>query len=184
MSKKTVAFKAIVPVESRTQSSETTESSVHEIHVPKTDLPYREEFEWMCAFYKVYPEYCEGDDLGTTLGKTGVVLMASTLTTLRQPGTVSEITGLPFQFVAAVLKSMNVHDLWNSSWVEDFGKALLNRTDFANINSSLNSMTEGFWEAFYSFQGAEALMTLRERRLFGGVLQCWTDRNAMGFFDL
>jgi hypothetical protein len=56
--------------------------------------------------------------------------------------------------------------------------------DFANINSPLASVAENFWNAFYSVQGVEALMTLRERCLFGGVKQWWTDQNAIGFFDL
>jgi hypothetical protein len=188
VSKKTVApvtrFKKIAPAASHTQPSEQQESSLPESHVQKAYTPYREDFEWMRSFYRFHPEFCEGDDLGTTAGEATAVLLASALTNVRQPGTLSEMTGLPFHFVAAVLKSMDVHSLWNSWWFEDLEKTLLNRGDLANVDSCLSSVLEGFWGAFFSVEGVEALMTLRERRLFGGALQNWTHRDAVFFFGL
>jgi hypothetical protein len=188
VSKKTVIpvtrFKKIAPAASHTQPLECTESSTSKIDVQKTYTPYPTEAGWMRTFYSSCPQFCEGDDLAATCVEATNVLLASALTDVRLPGTLSEMTGLPFHFVAAVLKSMDIHDLWKTEWFEGLVKTLLNRGDFANVRSCLSSVSTGFWEGFYSVEGVQALMTLRERRLFGGGLQNWTDRDAAFFFGL
>jgi hypothetical protein len=162
------------------------ETQLHMYALPDhSDEPYASDYQWMCRFYSARPGICEGDDLGTTAGCVAAVLLAAMLTDIRLPGMLAEMTSLPVKFVEAVLDQTDAHDLWNAGSLIHLNETLLNhREDFAAVESALNWVVEEYWDVFYSSQKVAALMTLRERRLFGGKVQHWTDADAMDVFGL
>jgi hypothetical protein len=161
----------------------------HQFHIhalpSRDDRSYGPDYGWMCRFYSAKPAICEGDDLGTTGACVAAVLMAATLTGIRLPQRLAEMTRLPFEFVKAVLGQTNAFDLWASRSLVDLDQCLRDdREDFATIEAVMGAVVEEYWSAFYSPEKVAALMTLRERRLFGGKVQHWSDAEAMDVFDL
>jgi hypothetical protein len=79
---------------------------------------------------------------------------------------------------------MEAHGLWQSEGIVDLDRTLRERCeDFKEVESSLRCVLDEFWNAFWEPGATDALTTLRERRLFGGKMQTWTDEDAVLFFN-
>jgi hypothetical protein len=139
---------------------------------------------WMNNYYSEHPSVCEGDDLGTTYECVGAVLMAAILTGTRSACDLAVLTSLPFQFVRVTIAQMEAHSLWQSEGIADLEGTLRERREnFKEVESSLRRILDEFWNAFWRPGATDALTTLRERRLFGGKMQTWTDEDAVLFFQ-
>jgi hypothetical protein len=139
---------------------------------------------WLNHYYSERPAVCEGDDLSTTYESVGSVLLAAVLTGTRSACELAVLTSLPFHFVRVVMTQMEVHGLWPSEGVVDLEWTLRERREnFTEVESSLRHILDEFWNAFWEPGATDALTTLRERRLFGGSMQTWTDEDALLFFQ-
>jgi hypothetical protein len=161
---------------------------VREFHVlvPSSVMhkPNEEDILWMKNYYVTNPSECEGDDLGTTYGCVGSVVMAAALTGTRSACELAVLTSLPFHFVRVVMVQMEAHSLWQSENLTDLERILRERReDSDEVDSSLRCILDEFWDAFWTPGATDALTTLRERRLFGGRMQTWTDEDALLFFS-
>jgi hypothetical protein len=79
---------------------------------------------------------------------------------------------------------MEVHGLWPSEGVADLERTLRDRREnLKEVESSVRCVLDEFWNAFWEPGATDALTTLRERRLFGGRMQTWTDEDAVSFFQ-
>jgi hypothetical protein len=138
---------------------------------------------WMNDYYSTNPSECEGDDLGTTYGCVGSVLMAAALTDSRSACELAVLTSLPYHFVRVVIAQMEAHNLWRFEGTADLERILRERRENSDeVDSSLRRILDEFWGAFWQPGATDALTTLRERRLFGGRMQTWTDEDALFFF--
>jgi hypothetical protein len=139
---------------------------------------------WLNNYYSEHPPVCEGDDLGTTYDSVGSVLLLAVLTGTRSACDLAVITALPFHFVRVVMTQMEVHGLWPSEGIADLERTLRDRREnLKEVESSLRCILDEFWNAFWEPGATDALTTLRERRLFGGRMQSWTDEDAVSFFQ-
>jgi hypothetical protein len=138
---------------------------------------------WLSNYYSEHPPVCEGDDLGTTYESVGSVLLAAVLTGTRSACELAVLTSLPFHFVRVVMAQMKVHGLWPSENIADLERILRERRDnLKEVEESLRCILDEFWDVFWQVGATDALTTLRERRLFGGMMQTWTDEDALLFF--
>jgi hypothetical protein len=139
---------------------------------------------WLNNYYSERPPVCEGDDLGTTYESVGSVLLAAVLTGTRSTCELVVLTSLPFNLVRVVMTKMEVHDLWQSEGIADLERTLCEqRENVSEVDSLLRCILDEFWNAFWEPGATDALTTLRERRLFGGKMQTWTDEDAILFFN-
>jgi hypothetical protein len=146
--------------------------------------PNETDILWMKSYYSTNPSECEGDDLGTTYGCVGSVLLAAALTGARSACELAVLTSLPFHFVRVVMVQMEAHGLWQSENLTDLERILRERRENSDeVDSSLRCILDEFWNAFWQPGATDALTTLRERRLFGGMMQTWTDEDALLFFN-
>lgn len=145
--------------------------------------PNETDILWLNDYYAAHPPVCEGDDLGTTYDSVGSVLMAAVLTGTRSACELAVLTSLPYHFVRVVMAQMEAHGLWKSENLTDFERILRERHENSDeVDSSLRCILDEFWDAFSQPGATDALTTLRERRLFGGRMQTWTDEDALFFF--
>jgi hypothetical protein len=139
---------------------------------------------WLNNYYSEHSPVCEGDDLGTTYESVGSVLLAAVLAGTRSACDLAVITSLPFQFVWVVTAQMEAHGLWQSENLTALERILRERHENSDeVESSLRCILDEFWNAFWEPGATDALTTLRERRLFGGRMQTWTDEDALLFFQ-
>ena len=158
-----------------------------EIHVLVPDSVVNKANEtdilWLNNYYSEHSPVCEGDDLGTTYESVGSVLLAAVLTGTRSACDLAVITSLPFQFARVTMVQMEAHGLWQSGGIVDLEGILRERREnLKEVESSLRFVLDEFWNAFWEPGATDALTTLRERRLFGGKMQTWTDEDAVLFF--
>jgi hypothetical protein len=146
--------------------------------------PNEADILWMKNYYLTSPLECEGDDLGTTYGCVGSVLMAAALTGARSACELAVLTSLPYHFVRVVIAQMETHNLWRSGGIADLERILRERRENSDeVDSSLRCILDEFWDTFWRPGATDALTTLRERRLFGGSMQTWTDEDTLLFFN-
>jgi hypothetical protein len=82
------------------------------------------------------------------------------------------------------MTQMEAHELWQSEGIADLEGTLRERREsLKEVESSLRCILDEFWNAFWQPGATDALTTLRERRLFGGRMQTWTDEDALLFFN-
>jgi hypothetical protein len=59
---------------------------------------------WFAEFSAGYPLFVEGDDLGTTFCSSGAVLLMMAALNTGSPSLIANLTGLPVEFTAGVMR--------------------------------------------------------------------------------
>src|ERR1700748_2417722 len=93
-------------------------------------------------------------------GSCGIVILAAGLTGRRDAQFLTRLTSFPDRFVLQVLRMMARLELWRSDRAFDLARTIRHDpSDFAGIDSSLHSLTEEFWNAWWSSDLGVALDT-------------------------
>lgn len=128
------------------------------------------------AFHQVCEAYVEGDDPVTSLVSMGAVLLARAYSNNPSPVELAYITGLPTDFVIAVVREADSTGLWSSDRYLDLLKTLReNPWDFKDVESALDSVGEGLVMARVKSGFAASLNMHRNGFLVGGKRQWWVD---------
>ena len=172
---------------SRGISVPSSQDGTTEFHVlvPSSAMhkPDETDILWLSSFYAAQPPVCEGDDLGTTYESVGSVLLAAALTSTRSACDLTVITSLP-SISSGWSRRRWKHMICGSRKVSSTLSGLCASGGRTSRKSSRPS--GAFWTSFGMPSGpgaTDALTTLRERRLFGGMMQTWTDEDALLFFN-
>lgn len=121
----------------------------------------------------------EGDTEAMTFISCGIVILSTLMTGSRNAQFLARLTTLPVAFVRLVLGMMGRFDLWWSACLFDVMAAIQQPSlDFTEVDASLHSMTEEFWNAWRSPALGAALETLRAGQQYGGLRDGWIDKNS------
>jgi hypothetical protein len=133
---------------------------------------------WLDIYsYSWRPELVEeGDTEATTYVSCGIVILAAVSTGSRDVQFLTGLTSFPDRFVLQVLRLMDRLELWSSVLAFDLERTIRqDATDFAGIDASLLSLTEEFYNAWWSPDLGAALHTFRAGRQYGGLQDRWID---------
>ena len=126
-------------------------------------------------FYNAADSYVEGDDPATTFSSCGAVLLASVVAGTRCAATLSRITGLPCDFITAVLLVMEADGHWSSLQFTDLILAVHHHLyNFEKLETVLNEFMAEYWAKMEAYW-CDVLEILRGGHLFGGKVQWWLD---------
>src|SRR3954471_23893868 len=135
-----------------------------------------EALDWLRSFHAHPRNSAEvpGDDLGTTFGHCGAVILGVVLTSTRSPEPLAELIGLPVTFTAVVLANMDYNQLWNSESFHELRRTIhVNPNDHEDIEDALESFLEDFWNES-KLPGMEMILpALRGVSLLFGRTQTW-----------
>jgi hypothetical protein len=136
--------------------------------------------EWL-DIYCSRPELVEEGDTETmTNVSCGFVILAAVLTGSRDAQFLTGLTILPHRFILHVVRLMDRLELWSSLLAFDLERTIRqDATDFAVIGASLQSLTEEFYDAWWSPDSGATLNTLRASQQYGGKRDSWFDDNAL-----
>lgn len=127
--------------------------------------------------------YVEGDDSATTFESIGVVLMASLLSGSRSPVLLAQLTGLPEQFAAEVIRLMNFDDFWHSEDFAELERTFRNKPDdYADVGHAQYWVLVEVWFESRLPRMESVLEEARQRRIFGGAFQHWIDDEELDAF--
>ncbi len=129
------------------------------------------------AFTTTYPEWraCHGDDSTTTMCSCGLVLLAMASSS-RISAEIAEVTGFNEDFVDTVIEVMDEASLWHEERFLDLVATVATQgNDLLQVRYAVESTLEGFWRLPSSTE--VWLEITRARRLFGGQVQSWIDRD-------
>jgi hypothetical protein len=138
---------------------------------------------WLSKFHEVHPPYFAGDDLATTFASTiNVFLLTSRLDT-RSVVLIAALSGLPQEFVAALMNKAERSQLFNSDEFADLSRAV--HSDSKNvrrIDELMFDVMDLFWDKHLNDDDPQALVFLRGIRIFGGAYQSWVDEDELSAF--
>lgn len=137
--------------------------------------------KWLKRFYSHPDTECiDGDDLGTTIGMCGAVILAAVLSGTISPEDLSEVTGLPAAFCAVVIANLDYNRMWTSEKFLGLCKSLRDGLDNAGeIRNWLDLLLEDYW-VWSAMPGlCEMLPALRGRCLLFGRHQSWIDHDRL-----
>jgi hypothetical protein len=136
---------------------------------------------WLRNFYTPFTRAeVSGDDLGTTYGTAGAVILAAILTASRSPERLAELTGLPTAFVDVVLANMDRGNLWHSENCIALCNTLRSRgDDHDEVECAIHSVLEFFWSNEWLPGLIEILPALRGTCLLFGRSQTWIDEEFL-----
>lgn len=139
---------------------------------------------WLSHFYEVKETCIPGDEHTSTLISAGAVLLASVLVSSRDAHLLSELTGFPVGFTAAVLLVQETSNLYFSVSYADLINAVRRHPeDLDRIEDAINQVMGEYWETMEKHWPA-TLNVLRARHLVGGTQQDWSqDEEEFGTFD-
>jgi len=93
-----------------------------------------------------YPLFVEGDDLGSTFCSSGAVLLLMAVLNTGSPSLLANLTGLPVEFTAGVVRCADRKDFRLSECFNDLEQTIRrDPSDHADIRSSLECALERFW---------------------------------------
>ena len=130
---------------------------------------------WLRRFYSPFSRAeVPGDDLGSTFGLCGAVILASVLTASRSPESLGALTGMPTAFTAVVMGNMDYMNLWQSENFEELCRTIRrDHDDYDEIEDALHGVLEDFW-CHSTLPGVtDILPALRGRSLLFGRSQTW-----------
>jgi hypothetical protein len=131
---------------------------------------------WFAEFSAGYPLFVEGDDLGTTFCSSGAVLLMMAALNTGSPSLIANLTGLPVEFTAGVMRCADRKDFRHSAYFLDLEQTVRrNPADHADIRSSLECALERFWLSADSDWTGGLLCQARRGMLVGGHRQWWVD---------
>jgi hypothetical protein len=120
--------------------------------------------------------YAEGDDLGTTFGVSGSVILASVLAETKSAPRLAKITGLPVYFVDCVISNMHLNNFWDSEKFQCLETAICTGASCArDIEGALNDFLSEFWNESRVEDLGDALVAARGGALLHGKKQTWVD---------
>jgi len=126
-------------------------------------------------YYQAREAFVVGDDPATSFDSVGAVLLAHTHSRTDSAVELSSLTGLPVDFVIAVLRIADATNLWSSDRYPHLLDSLRkNPDDFDDVTDSLQSVQELFFNAC-SWEQIGSLKVLRNSMLIGGLRQWWVD---------
>jgi len=136
--------------------------------------------EWLSAFCAVFPQFVDGDTLGTVFDSCGVVLLAAIVGGTRDEESISRATMLPVEFVMLVLGMAERRGVLSLDAAFDLQQTIRQRRhDFDEVFQSLDCLKESLW-SFCWTPGIEAdLCNFRGGRQFGGTIDRWLDQDAL-----
>ncbi len=105
-----------------------------------------------------------------TFMSCGIVILSTVLAGSRDAQFLARLTTFPEPFVRLVVGMMDQFDLWWSECLFDL-KATIQQPslDLTDVDASLHSVTEEFWNAWRSPGLGAALETLRAGQQYGGL---------------
>ena len=131
---------------------------------------------WFADFSAGYPLFVEGDDLGSTFGSSGAVLLLMAALDTGSPSLLANLTGLPVRFTAGVVHCVDRKDFRHSEYFLDLEQTVRrNPSDHGDIRSSLECALEHFWLSADSSWTGGLLCQARRGMLVGGHRQWWVD---------
>jgi hypothetical protein len=134
---------------------------------------------WLDAYCSRPAPVEEGDTEAMTLTSCGIVILSAVLTGSRDAQFLTRLTTFPEGFVMLTLGMMDRLDLWWSERLFDLETTIQQPSlDFAEVDASLHSMTEEFWNAWRSPGLGAALDTLRADQQYGGLRDPWIDKST------
>jgi hypothetical protein len=134
---------------------------------------YKVWFEEVCAGYEFF---VEGDDLGSTFGSAGAVLLLMAKLETGSPSLLASLSGLPVEFTAGVVQCVDRKGFRHSEYFKDLEQTVRgNPADHAEIRSSLECALEHFWLSANSRWTGGLLCQARRGMLVGGHRQWWID---------
>lgn len=121
-------------------------------------------------------EYEEGDDLGSTSGVSGAVILASVLAETKSASRLAKITGLPVYFVDCVISNMNLNNFWESENFQYLRTTICaGHSGAKEIEGALNDFLAEFWNESRVEDLGVALVAARGGALLHGKKQTWVD---------
>lgn len=131
---------------------------------------------WLRKFYSDPSSDAEtpGDDLGTTYGLCGAILLAAAHSGSRSPEELAEATGLPLTFVAIAIGIIDYMKLWHSESFNELCRTVrYNSADHPDVLDALHCFLEQYWDPC-KFPGmVEILVAFRGAALLFGRTQSW-----------
>jgi hypothetical protein len=138
---------------------------------------------WLAQFSAGYPLFVEGDDLGTTFCSSGAVLLMMAALNTGSPSLLAELTGLPVEFTAGVVRCADRKDFRHSECFKDLEQTIRrDPSDHVDIRSSLECALERFWLSADSDWTGGLLCQARRGMLVGGHRQLWVDEERLEEF--
>jgi hypothetical protein len=133
--------------------------------------------EWLGTFCAVFPQFVEGDTLGTMYASCGVVLLAALAGGTRDVGSISHTTKLPVGFAMHVLGMAEREGVLSLDSAFNLKQTIRQRNhDFGEVEQRLHDLKEDLWEFCWTPEIEAELCTLREGRQFGGAVDRWVDQ--------
>ena len=127
-------------------------------------MQYADVKHYIGRFYAERDAYIEYDDPATTYTCCGAVLVASVLAETKSADVLSELTGLPVNFAAAVGLLI---ELQGGMTVERLGYVRTaleqNPEDFSDVEDALSYVLEEFWADRNGLEVEEILERMRGR---------------------
>jgi hypothetical protein len=137
-------------------------------------------FSEVCAGYEFF---VEGDDLGSTFGSAGAVLLLMAKLDTASPSLLSSISGLPVEFTAGVVRCVDRKGFRHSEYFLDLERTVKGNTpDHAEIRSSLECALERFWLSADPKWTGGLMCQARRGMLVGGHRQLWVDEERLEEF--
>jgi hypothetical protein len=134
---------------------------------------------WLDAYCSRPAPIDEGDTEAMTFMSCGIVILSAILTGSRDAQFLTRLTTFPEAFVRLVVGMMDRLDLWWSERLFDLETTIQQPSlDFTEVDVSLHSVTEEFWNAWRSPGLGAAIDTLRAGRQYGGLRDWWIDKNS------
>jgi hypothetical protein len=146
-----------------------------------TSLPLvRDHRKWLRSFFETFPQWTEGDTLGSTYAIVGAVILTAVAADCRDVDFLQGLLRLPRQFIGLVIGVMDANGLWGSAQLLDLECALRdNASDFAGVEELLHPMKEALWDTFWASNLGRQLDFYRSSYLIGGVLEHWVDDDEL-----
>jgi hypothetical protein len=141
-------------------------------------MPIADAAHWLYEYFNDEVACMTGDDLAACFS-SALVLGTESSTIL------AKVTSFPGPFIAAVCSEMNSKQLWHLPQAGDLAARVRKAPhDWHQLQDDLNDWTEVVWRSIWTPEAYIALESLRQRTLFGGVIQDWTDKDALEYFNL
>jgi hypothetical protein len=150
------------------------------IPIGLSQSPLMTDYEpWLDAYCSRPASVEEGDTEAMTFTSCGIVILSTILTGNRDAQFLTRLTIFPEGFVMLTLGMMDRLDLWWSERLFDLENTIQQPSlDFAEVDASLHSVTEEFWNAWRSPGLGAALDTLRAGQQYGGLRDRWIEKNS------